>query len=215
MNENQPNSIPKRKPGRPKVEQSPTKMSILRTGAFLFMEVGYEKVSLESVAKACGITKASVYYYFNNKSELFTECLVAVMTIAHNATAKILNEDMPLKDKLIKIAIRQMSNAHLDFESMMRDAAVELSDEQTENIRKAEKKLHDIVHDAFQDGIVSGEITNHHSPVVLAHTFVALLTMKNHLNLKQQQIPVEQLVAQMIEILWTGIQKEGQSNESM
>ncbi|HIW33430.1 MAG TPA: TetR/AcrR family transcriptional regulator, partial [Candidatus Paenibacillus intestinavium] len=126
MNINQPNSTPKRKPGRPKLEKSPTKMSILRTGAFLFMEVGYEKVSLESVAKACGITKASVYYYFNNKSELFTECLIAVMTIAHSATVTILSEQISLKDKLIKIAIRQMSNANLDFESMMRDATSEL-----------------------------------------------------------------------------------------
>ncbi|HIW32668.1 MAG TPA: TetR/AcrR family transcriptional regulator, partial [Candidatus Paenibacillus intestinavium] len=190
---------------------SPTKMSILRTGAFLFMEVGYEKVSLESVAKACGITKASVYYYFNNKSELFTECLVAVMTIAHSATVTILSEPIPLKDKLIKIAIRQMSNANLDFESMMRDATSELSDEQTINIRKAEKKLHDVIHDAFQKAIDSREIANQHSPIILAHTFVALLTMKNHLNLKQQNIPVEKLVEQMIDILWTGIQKEGQS----
>lgn len=216
MNNNEQPSTeqPKRKPGRPKAALSKTKLLILRTGATLFMEVGYDKVSLESVAKACGITKASVYYYFNNKSELFTACLVTVMNIAHKATEQILAEPLTLKEKLYKIAFKQMSNANLDFESMMRDASIELSKEQSALIRSAEKQLSDIMLNAFKQSIESGEITSSHQPVMLAHAFIALLTMKNHLNLRQQDMPLEQLVEEIIEIVWVGIQKEGQPEVS-
>lgn len=207
MTNEKSNTIAKRKPGRPRLEHSPTKLSIIRTGAFLFMDVGYDKVSLETVGKACGITKASVYYYFNNKAELFTECLVTVLSIAHSATVKILSEQLSLKDKLKKIAHAQMSNEHLDFESMMREASVDLSDVQTSAIRAAEKKLHDVIFEAFQEAIQSGELSGQHQPIILAHTFVALLTMKNHLNLKQ--LPLDQLVDEMIEIVWNGIKNEG------
>lgn len=201
----------KRKPGRPKLEQSQTKMMILRTGAYLFMEVGYEKVSLASVAKACDITKASLYYYFKNKAELFTACIISVLGFALKGTINILAEDISLKEKLKKIAVKQMSNDHLDFESMMRDASVDLSEEQVQKIRDAEKSLHDLMTDAFEKSIAAGEITAKHQPYMLAHTFVALLMMKNHLNLKQQNLPLEQLVDEMIEIVWFGIQNEGES----
>jgi len=192
----------KRKPGRPKLQNSETKINILRTASFLFMEIGYENVSLELVAKQCGITKASVYYYFNNKASLFTACLTYVLGIAHKSTMVILQEDGSLKEKLTKIAFRQMSNAHLDFESMMRDASKELDEQQITEIRQAEGKLEEALITAFQQAIDQGEASSKHSPVILAHLFTAILTMKNHLSLRP--IPLDQLVEETISVLWQG-----------
>lgn len=196
------NQQPKRKPGRPRLEQSETKINILRTSSMLFMEIGYDKVSLELVAKKCSITKASVYYYFSNKSNLFTECLTYVMGIAYNATSTILKSSIPLKQRLEQIAFKQMSNSHLDFETMMRDAAKDLDEDQTRQIREAEGKLEQALIEAFEEAIERGEINPKHQPIILAHLFTAILTMKNHLNLKP--IPLEDIVAQTIDIFWEG-----------
>lgn len=199
---NKPLQPAKRKPGRPKLQHSETKINILRTAAFLFMEIGYDNVSLELVAKRCGVTKASVYYYYSNKAALFTACLTYVMEIAHKSTLLILQEPISFKEQLTKIALKQMSNAHLDFESMMRDAAKELTEEQSKQIREAEAMLHGILMDAFQQAIERGELAAKHRPLILAHLFASLLTMKNHLSLKTMVL--EDLVTEAIDIFWQG-----------
>lgn len=199
MNSQQP---AKRKPGRPKLQHSETKENILRTAAFLFMEIGYDSVSLELAAKRCGVTKASVYYYYSNKATLFTECLSYVLDIAYQSTKTILQEPLPLKAQLKKIAFKQMSNAHLDFESLMRDASKELNEQQSKQIRDAEARLQEVLTDAFQQAIERGEVSAAHRPLILAHLFISLLTMKNHLNL--QTMPLEEIVEQAIELFWQG-----------
>ncbi|MFC6331045.1 TetR/AcrR family transcriptional regulator [Paenibacillus septentrionalis] len=205
----QPTQPTKRKPGRPKLEQSETKINILRTASYLFMEIGYDKVSLELVAQKCGITKASVYYYFSNKSTLFTECLSYVMHIAYTATISILQKPIPLKERLTEIAFKQMSNAHLDFETMMRDAAKDLSEEQIQQIRDAEGKLEQALIEAFEQAIERGEINAVHQPLLLAHLFTAILTMKNHLKLKA--LPLQEMVEQTIHIFWEGAMQKSAS----
>ena len=50
-----------RPPGRPKQsELRSTADVILETGAHLFMESGYEAVSVDALAEAVGVTKASI-----------------------------------------------------------------------------------------------------------------------------------------------------------
>jgi len=201
---------PKRKPGRPKTELSTTKMNILRTAAFLFMEIGYEKVSLDSVAKACQITKASVYYYYHNKSILFTSCITYVLSIAYQSTAKIFSSPLPLQEQLTEIAIKQMNNAHMDFESMMRDASIDLSEEQIVEIRDAEQKLHILLSDVFAKAIREGIINDKHEPHILAHAYTALLTVKNHKGLSTYEPHIDALATKLVYLFWSGIQKTGE-----
>src|SRR4051794_16601070 len=98
---------------------------LLRTASFLFMEHGYEKVSLESVAQACGVTKASVYYYFANKSVIFTEALLFILKMAHDQTSAVIGGPGTLKERLQEVARRHMRNQHVDFETMMREASAD------------------------------------------------------------------------------------------
>ena len=148
----------KRKPGRPKGTGSiQTVQQILRTAAFLFMEHGFEKVSLESVAQACGVTKASVYYYYNNKGVLFTECLQFVLKIAYKSTEEIVNGPGPLRERMLEVAQRHMSNAHVEFETMMREAATGLTTEQVASIRAHEYALHEQLADDFRKPKTKGK----------------------------------------------------------
>src|SRR5690606_19697084 len=107
-----------------------------------FMEQGYAKVTLISVAEACGVTKASVYYYFHNKAALFTECILFVLHNVYNLTENIIRGPGSLQERMQEVAARHMSNAHVEFETMMRDAAPDLTEEQIANIRDGEHALH-------------------------------------------------------------------------
>lgn len=195
----------KRKPGRPKGTGSfQTMQQILRTAAYLFMEQGFEKVSLEGVAQACGITKASVYYYFNNKSILFTECLQFVLKMAHDQTAMLVHSDEPLKARMLKVAERHMNNAHVEFETMMREASSGLSEEQIAGIRASERAIHELVCSVFKKAMDEGEIVQS-DPMLLAHVFTATLTVKNRKEIINDKKTVEQAASEIVELLWTGL----------
>ncbi|WP_169082943.1 TetR/AcrR family transcriptional regulator [Paenibacillus sp. PL91] len=195
----------KRKPGRPKGTGSiQTMQQILRTAAYLFMEQGFEKVSLDGVAQACGVTKASVYYYFNNKSILFTECLQFVLKMAYDQTAKLVQGPGTLKERMLNVAERHMNNAHVEFETMMREASSGLSEEQVTSIRTSENAIHELIASVFQIAMDEGEIMRGDS-LLLAHVFTAMLTVRNRKEIINSEKTVEQAAAEIVELLWTGL----------
>ena len=52
-----------------------TKENITRTALKLFLRNGYEKTSLNQIAREVGITKPAIYHHFKNKDELIHEVL--------------------------------------------------------------------------------------------------------------------------------------------
>lgn len=169
----------KRRPGRPKLTEAPdkqTETAILRMAAGLFMQVGYERVSLTQIAEACGVTKATVYYYFDNKAKLFTSAIVQLFDVVSRHVDRIMAADRPLEERLREVAAAQMENAHLEFESMMKEAADQLTDEQIHAIRQAELRVHRQMSAAFEAAIARGELRPA-EPMLLSFAFASLLTV--------------------------------------
>ena len=50
-----------------------TKEKIINISEKLFFKYNYTSVSLNEIAKKAGISKATLYYYFNNKESLYLE----------------------------------------------------------------------------------------------------------------------------------------------
>lgn len=48
-----------------------TKEKIVKTGLRLFLQKGYERTSLNDIARQVGISKPAIYHHFKNKDELF------------------------------------------------------------------------------------------------------------------------------------------------
>lgn len=53
----------------------PRKENIIKTALRLFLQNGYEKTSLNHIAREVGITKPAIYHHFKNKDELIHEVL--------------------------------------------------------------------------------------------------------------------------------------------
>lgn len=62
---------------RPRFDKLPPdrKQRILLSAAQAFASHGFEKASLNSIVEAAGISKGSVYYYFDDKTDLFATVL--------------------------------------------------------------------------------------------------------------------------------------------
>lgn len=51
-----------------------TQQLILSAAEFLFARHGYDNITIDQIARHAGLTKGAVYYFFQNKAELF--CMV-------------------------------------------------------------------------------------------------------------------------------------------
>jgi len=63
------------KRGRSKDEEK--RGQIIDAAGALFVEHGFEKVSMEGIAKSAGVSKQTVYSHFGNKQQLFTAAIDA------------------------------------------------------------------------------------------------------------------------------------------
>jgi TetR/AcrR family transcriptional repressor of mexJK operon len=84
---------PPRGPGRPKDQEK--RASILAAADTLFIDRGYESVTMEAVAAAAGVSKMTVYGHFRDKAALFaavvrfiTDQMVAELTGLDQAEGK-------------------------------------------------------------------------------------------------------------------------------
>ncbi|MDF2939300.1 MAG: bacterial regulatory s, tetR family protein, partial [Paenibacillaceae bacterium] len=171
----------KRPPGRPPKtpdSQAGIEAQLLEAAARLFMEKGYEQISLEQIAMDCQVTKATIYYYYSNKSVLFTQAVVHLLGHAADKTLEMLAGPGTLKERLILIAAGHLHETRPDLMTMLKEAETRLSPDQVKEIRQAEERIHHIMAEAFRDASGRGELKPL-SPPFLAYSFSSLLMLGN------------------------------------
>lgn len=196
----------KRPPGRPPKSassNSQTEPLLLQTAAALFMEKGYERVSLEHIAELCQVTKAMVYYYFSSKSVLFTRSVIHVLDRVQELTRKLLAEPGTLKERLTEIAHRHLSVYQTDFGTMMKEAEAHLTQEQIAAIRQAEQGIHNAMAEEFLAAAGRGEL----KPMpafFLSHAFSSLLLLGNRLPPQAQATDPLRTAQALVELFLEG-----------
>ena len=61
--------------GRRREGESPTRERIIREATAVFLRKGYRAATISEITESVGVTKASFYYYFENKKDLYFKCL--------------------------------------------------------------------------------------------------------------------------------------------
>jgi len=109
------------------VESTGLRRQILNQATRLFVTRGYSSISMREIAEACGVTKAALYYHFDDKEHLIMAILEGYLNeievlikASHNIVGSsrekisymvhsILIQD-PEKRALIRLASQEMSN---------------------------------------------------------------------------------------------------------
>jgi AcrR family transcriptional regulator len=76
------------------------RQKILENAARLFARKGYEKVSLEEIAARLKLNKASLYYYFKSKDEMFFQIQMQAIEQANAALEQVLESEAGPEEKL-------------------------------------------------------------------------------------------------------------------
>lgn len=80
--------------------------TILRAAATLFAEQGYSSTSMNEVAQACGVSKAALYHYVRDKSELLLSISMEHVARLEDLAQRTLAEPVPAQNRLEMLILR-------------------------------------------------------------------------------------------------------------
>lgn len=194
--------------GRPKIAETevPAKESILKTATLLFLENGFQKVSIDDIAKTAGLTKATVYYYFGSKAELFKEVMVRLMGMVRLRILLLLGSEKSLYDRLFDVAAAHLqATTSLDLEGFMRESKTSLSDEQIQEMKLAEEEMFLSIEEAFQGAMDAEEIPQINAKFA-AHSYIALSRVGNYKQPDGTPLfsSIEETAENIMRVFWKG-----------
>ena len=159
-----------------------TKDYILFEAFRLFLEKGYDKVSMNELVRVSGMSKGAFYHYFTSKEELFKEAI-----ITHFITG--IGESIPpakLEDSLLESLIgiidfkaqayqRMLEmNENSNFFNLLFQA-VSMFPEFRDDLKKGSLLEEDKLTQVFESALAKGEITSTVSTRKLAQIYAAML----------------------------------------
>lgn len=195
--------------GRPPQDniKKPTRVLILEKAVQLFLHKGYQLVSMDDVAKECGVTKATVYYYYSTKADLFTDAMFQMMVRISERISELLSTSNSLRENLLQIVkIHLKSTFEIDLKAFMKDAKVSLSEEQIRQMNEAEEKMYSVLEAAIKRAMDEGVIPQG-NPKFGAHAFFAIVTVGNYRDKNQKALisSVDLMAEQIMDFFWKGL----------
>jgi AcrR family transcriptional regulator len=116
---------------------------ILARAAALFARGGYPGTSMNQVAEACGLSKATLYHYYRDKYELLVSIaeghVTRLLAVVHDAPAKARTPDAKLR-ALIRALVEEYANAQNEHRVLTEDVKF-LVDEDRERILAKEREV--------------------------------------------------------------------------
>jgi AcrR family transcriptional regulator len=89
-------------PRRTKSEQK--RQQMLLAASDLFLENGFDRISMDQVAEAAGVSKQTVYSHFGSKEELFT-AVIEYKCAIHELTDELFDLNRPVHDVLKELVV--------------------------------------------------------------------------------------------------------------
>jgi AcrR family transcriptional regulator len=154
---------------------SPTASKILDTATRLFMQLGYRAVSINDIVKAAGVTKPTLYYYFPDKEELFTQMALRRLAEAYAAMQAALSRQNDSAARLVAIADVLLDTSNGDMRLLRHEMHEHLAPDHQRRLGLAfYQRLFEPIHQVMQQGVQRGEL-NGYPADQLAWLFLSMM----------------------------------------
>lgn len=194
-----------------------TRERILLEAERLFAMGGYDGVSMRQIAEACGVTKANIYYYFQDKERLYLEVLQADMRELIQVLDQAAREPgsareriagltrsfwdlMRRKQSLIRITMRQFGG----LEAQLRDL-----------VQRNQGEMVGPIQSILEDGIREGEVRAIDARLAAA-ALLGILGVFVASNLLEITMETgrEEVVDQVVDLFFDGVGAAQSGNKS-
>ncbi len=169
------------------------KDEILKIASREFAKYGYNGVSMDTIAKKAGISKAAIYYHFKSKSSLFEEIVMPKVQKLIDEIYSFENEDPKEELKHYINSYAKIFRRYPCFAAVLAhefvDGGRDLSDEIIKNLSKVFKKLLNVLQKGQKKNIFQIE-----------NPFSIQLMIVSSLVMHQTTKPLRKRISKYIEI---------------
>jgi len=142
----------------PSRDRSPTRERVLRAAERLWSERGVRGASLDDIAREAAVTKPTVYYYFADKSALYTAVICSVLEEHGSSLRTAARRGNRARERLAS-ALTYLVSARCSGPRLLRDGSAALSVDQTSQARSAFfRHFFSPLQQILDDGVRSGEL---------------------------------------------------------
>lgn len=132
---------------------------VLKVAQDIFAKYGLSKTTIDDIAKAAGVGKSSIYYYFKNKDDIFRAVIESQVKYVQEKIKNAISEVQSPQEKLKKFVIARMrcfrEIAHI-YEHVFKNEYLQHY-AYIQQIRKDYDQLEvDIVNSILKEGIEQG-----------------------------------------------------------
>ena len=145
-------------PAKQPSERSSTRERLLQAADRLWGERGVHGASLEDIAREAAVTKPTVYYYFPDKSALFTAVVCSVLERHGAGLRTAARRGGRARERLIA-ALSFLVSARCSGPRLLRDGGVTLTVDQTSQARSAFfRHFFSPLQQILDEGVEAGEL---------------------------------------------------------
>jgi AcrR family transcriptional regulator len=186
--------------------ESESRLRVLRAAHALFVEHGYKAVSMQQIADAAHIHKATLYHHFASKEALFSDVVILTFEEARREMAAAIEKGGSAIDQLVEVAGQFFARSESDFGRLMTDVHEQISPEHRMELMRDRAYPWELLRQVFVDAARTGELPEI-DPVLGVSMFFGLVWGQIFMR-KMERITTpldEHLARSLIEILFAGL----------
>ena len=111
------------------------RIRILREARLLFTAQGYASVSMQQIADAAGVNKATLYHHFVDKEDLFVAVMAEEFARMAAGLEEVIAEGGSLRDQLARVASHVFASHRSDFGRLAADLHEHVSEGRRAELR--------------------------------------------------------------------------------
>ena len=147
---------------------------ILREARLLFTAHGYAAVSMQQIADAAAVNKATLYHHFRDKEDLFVSVMVEQFRRLAGSVGAVIAAGGTLRDQLQRVAAHIFTSRQSDFGRLAADLRDNVSGPRRSELMDRCAPPWEQISLAVERAIASGEVRDV-DPDLIARLFFAMV----------------------------------------
>ena len=155
---------------------------IIAAAGAAFLAKGYRATSFKDIAEAIGVDRASLYYYFESKQDLFRVATGAAVVRNVEAAERVARGDRTPAEKIVEIVAKLLeSYTHTDYPYMfiflqedVHRIAEDPEDPWAREMNELTRRYEQAITSIIEEGVERGDFTVNGSPHVLTKAIIGM-----------------------------------------
>ncbi len=182
---------------------------ILRRATEVFERQGVKQTSIEDIAKAVGIKREAVYYYFKGRREILAEIILPQSHSLLIGLRNINQSNRPFADKLhdaIQNHLQSFNPSYLEMTVALREDHFFGADQKFTELRRVWKQYSDMWTAMIADGQASGEFRDGHNPKIIAYAILGMCNWLSRWFDPGKGTPIEEIIESYFLFAFQGLE---------